>query len=87
MKSETGQADFTTPEMIIENGDQITAPAKIASALNRQYLQKIRKLVNDLPPPSIDPMDHYTKTIGENKSSFTFEQINMNELPSKNQRS
>ena len=44
MKNETGQAAFLAPHLIIENGTQKTFPQEMAASLNRQFLQKIRRI-------------------------------------------
>ena len=36
----TGQADFSSPQLIAENGVSKMSPQQIAQSLNRQFLQK-----------------------------------------------
>ena len=51
IKQETGQQNFETPHLIIEGTRHHTAPKEIASALNRQYIRGIKKIIAELPPP------------------------------------
>ena len=51
LKMESGQKKCSTPTLIIENNTHHTAPKQIAQALNRLYVQEIRKVVNEMPPP------------------------------------
>ena len=54
----------------------------MAEALNRQYLQKIRKIKSEMEESELDPLIHYKKIIGRDDLSFTFTQINMHQLRS-----
>ena len=53
VKTETGQTSNSSPQLIIKNGK-----------LNRQYLQKIRKILFEMEASEIDPLIHYKKVIG-----------------------
>ena len=78
IKKDTGQKKHETPEIIIEGGIHHTHPQKMAQALNRQYVTKIRKMVDSIPPTDTNPLQLYEKVIGDqtNSLSFTFQQIN-----------
>ena len=43
IKKETGQGKITSPQIIIENTQHHTGHSEIANALNRQYVQSIKK--------------------------------------------
>ena len=82
LKKETGQSKQSTPQIIIENGRQCTTQLEIASALNRQYIQKVRKTLNEMETSAVNPLTHYSKVIGRDDLSFTFEKISMAQLRS-----
>ena len=46
IKNETGQGKMSSPQIIIENTQHHTGHREITNALNRQYVQSIRKLLN-----------------------------------------
>ena len=82
MKKESGQSKFTSPQMIIEGDKIITKHSQMAATLNRQYLQKVRKIFNEIESTPVNPLDHYSKVVGESKLSFTFKQVSMAQLRS-----
>ena len=80
IKEETGQKEHTTPKLIVEGEAHHTSPQQIANAMNRQYIQKIRKVKSDMDPPRTNPMENYYKYLGQSELSFTFRPIAMSEL-------
>ena len=52
----------------------------MAQALNRQYISKIRNLVNSIPPTGTNPLTLYKKVIGDKSNTFTFKKINYSQL-------
>ena len=50
--------------------------------LNRQYVRKINKLIEQMDKSDIDPLTNYIQSIGPKggQLSFTFTQITMNDL-------
>ena len=80
MKRETGQGQFKSPQILTENGKCHTAPHKIAQSLNRQFIQRIRKLVDEMENCSTDPLVNYRKVIPSDLSTFTFQQVTMAQL-------
>ena len=53
----------------------------MAQALNKQYVQTVRKIRESMPPPQIDPLISYNKYLEPyNNLSFTFECISMSQL-------
>ena len=47
--------------------------------MNRQFISNIRKITENLPPPS-DPLIHYAKQFGQDDRHFTFQEITMSQL-------
>ena len=82
IKSETGQSVRSSPQLIVENGKQKTSHIEIVAALNRQYIQKINKILGEMETSNIDPLIHYKKVVGRDDMSFTLTQINMSQLRS-----
>ena len=81
-KKETGQKKMTTPNLIIEGQKHNTTPKEIAESMNRQYIQNIRKLIQNMPPQRTNPIENYIRHLGPNqdKLSFTFKNIAMSDL-------
>ena len=46
-------------EILIEGNKHHTQPQHIASALNRQYIKKIKKIINEIPYTQTNPLDLY----------------------------
>ena len=67
-------------ERIIENGSVKIGSKKVASAFNRYFITKVRKIREGLPPTNKDPMDDFAKFIKKPKKKLNFEQINMSQL-------
>ena len=82
MKDETGQSNHSSPQVVIEGDKHYTKHIDIANSLNRQYVRKINKLIENMEESDIDPLSNYTQSIGPKGESlsFTFTQINMNDL-------
>ena len=79
-KKLTGQSKFNSPQLIIEGKLHHTSPGNIASALNRQYIQKVRSVISNIPETNIDPLIHFEKAIGRVDRTLSFSQINMCDL-------
>ena len=52
----------------------------MASALNREYIQTVKKLITEMESTQVDPLDNYSKIIPQNLTTFTFTQISMHQL-------
>ena len=54
----------------------------MAESLNRQFIRKINKIIEDMDISEVDPFDHYSHLIGEKQSefSFTLTKIGMSKL-------
>ena len=69
------------PPSRILNGDKIeTPPQAIASTLNNAYIQKNKKIIENIPPTQTDPMTHYRKAIGHSHQRMFFKPITMSDL-------
>ena len=80
MKEETGQNQFTSPAIIVEGKNHNVSPRDIAKSLNRQYISKIRKVIQKIPETETNPLTLYDKVAGRPNGSFTFTQISMDQL-------
>ena len=81
-KKLTGQSKNSTPQVIIEGMVHHTKHLQMANALNRSYIQKIRKLTQNMQPTATNPLDSYRKSVGQVDHTFTFKQISLGELRS-----
>ena len=79
LKRETGQASFQSPQIIVEGSKHHTSHKAIADSLNRQYVRRVNKLIEEMGPP-LDPLISYSEYIGEIKSTLTFKKIAMSEM-------
>ena len=85
VKQETGQMNQTSPQIIIEGKTHFTNFGGMANSLNRQYIQRIRVLVNEMEMREqgtvpIDPLINFKKSIGPKKLSFTYKTVAMSQL-------
>ena len=69
-----------TPQNILEKGVNHTTPRAIANSLNRQFIQRINKLIQNMPNPIEDPMVNYKKLFGQVEHQLKFKTINMHQL-------
>ena len=53
----TGTDKFKTPKMIINDGETLYSPKKIAEALNEYYIENVDEIRNNFPEPSVDSME------------------------------
>ena len=82
VKKITGQTKNSTPQVIIEGMVHHTNHLQMANALNRSYIQKIRKLTQNMEPTRTNPLESYRKSVGQVDKTFTFKQISLGELRS-----
>ena len=54
-KSQVGMSKNTSPTNFILNGNKILNPQEMADIMMKTFENKTEKLINDLPPPTIDP--------------------------------
>ena len=80
IKEETGQSKFETPQVIIEGETQFSSPLQMAKSLNRQFIQGIRQITNNLPQAPVDPIIHYRKCLAQDQMTFSFAEIAMSQL-------
>ena len=80
IKSETGQQQQTSPEMIKEGEKCHLKPRDMANALNRMYIQSIRKTISEIPTTDTNPMDHYVQSLGPVDSRLNLSQLNMSDF-------
>ena len=58
LKNETGQLKHTTPQSILEGSKYHTGHQQMADSLNRQYIRKINKIIEEMEPSLSDPLIH-----------------------------
>ena len=80
IKKETGQFKFSTPQVIIEKSTHHTGQEAIAGALNRQYVQKVKTLTEEMESRGGDPMTNYKKIIPPGLSKLKIKTISMHQL-------
>ena len=80
IKTMTGQKKFMSPQIIIEGNKHHLSPGDMASALNREYIRKVKTVISQIPPINIDPLVHYRRAVGEVLHKMSFKQLGMNDL-------
>ena len=80
VKKMTGQKKFTSPQIIIEGNSHYMSPGSMAAALNRQYIQKVKSVISQIPETDIDPLVNFERVIGKVTHTLSFKQISMGEL-------
>ena len=79
-KKLTGQKKFNSPQLIIEGSKHHMSPKDMASGLNRLYIRKVRTVIEQIPPATVDPLTHYKQAIGKVEKTLSFQQLNMSQL-------
>ena len=69
-----------SPTTLVKNGQAITAPQKIANTLNTQILSKASSTIQKIPKTLVDPLDNYSKVIGDKTCSLQIQPISLSEL-------
>ena len=70
------------PTRILNDGEIVTDPAKIAEIMNEAYIKKPMDIVNEIPKTNKDPLINYKKLVEGKKQMLSFElkTINMEDL-------
>ena len=70
------------PTRILNDGEIVTDPAKIAEIMNKAYIRKPMDIVNEIPKTNKDPLINYKKLVEGKKQTLSFElkTINMEDL-------
>merc|ERR1712105_526436 len=72
---------FSQPDKMIENNEIKNGSKNVANILNRYYIQKVRKIREDLMNKNkSDPLIHYTNKIPEPDNKLGIKTINMSQL-------
>ena len=70
------------PTKILDEGEIVTDPTKIAEIMNKAYIQKPIDIVNKIPETNTDPLINYKKLVRDKNQKLEFElkTINMEDL-------
>ena len=79
-KEETGQTQHSSPNLIREGDNFFIKPRKIASSLYCQYLSTIRETINLITKTNTNPLDIYSKSLGQIDLKLDIQQIDMSDL-------
>ena len=69
-----------SPTILVKNGQAITAPQKIANTLNLQILEKASKTIQKIPKSQVDPLENYSKIMGDKTCTFSIKSISLTDL-------
>ena len=64
----------------MENDKFVNGSTNVTNVLNRFFIRKGKKIVENLNDNLIDPMKYYKKKVAQNVDKFRFQSINMSEL-------
>ena len=68
------------PAIIMYRGQTVTSPIQIANAINHSLLSKVATLVRELPAPTVNPIQNYSKLMNGKSCSFTIQPIGIIKL-------
>ena len=75
LKSIMGWKTNGTPTQLIDNGNVVNSPKELASTMNNYFIDKIKKLEANLPPPTGDPLEHLKKVMEGRQCEFSLKQV------------
>ena len=79
IKKVTGQKHHSPPSRIIDKGNIITSPRRIANIMNQEYTQIVKDTIDNIPKTNIDPIENFRKAIGNVENKLNFKQIAMHD--------
>ena len=65
-----------SPNKLFFEGNMLTRSEDIASALNKFFLDKVRKIKENLPLPTVDPLEKLKNLMVKRTSSFELQAVN-----------
>ena len=80
MKRETGQKKYSNPQVIVEGKYHYSTNKDITSSLNRQYIMKVKQLIQKMENIGADPLVNYRKVIPSDISTFSYKQVSIHQL-------
>ena len=68
------------PTRLFVNGEMLTSPARLATAMNNFFLEKVRQLRQRIPAPTIDPLGKLRESMQGRHCTFSFSPVNPEEV-------
>ena len=68
------------PTQLYINGQHVTSPKAIASAMNRFFIEKQRRIISEIPVVDTDPLTKLRERMEGREGSFTFKQVSEDEV-------
>ena len=75
VKSWLGWGTSGTPTQLFWEGKMVTSPSGLAATMNRFFLDKIRRLRNNIPLPTADPLKKLKEAMLGRQCSFTLKPV------------
>ena len=69
-----------SPSQLFHNGSFVEKPQEVAEAQNEYFLDKIRKIRNEMPPPVTDPLSVLRSILNGRTCSFSFRPVYPDEV-------
>ena len=69
-----------SPSKLIHEGKLVTSPSKIADIQNEFYINKVRKIRQELPHSNTDPLEILRQRLSGNTASFSFSAVHPDEV-------
>ena len=60
----------SSPTKLFHNGKLETSPKELTKIMNNYYIDKIKKIRNDLPPANADPLSKLKEMMKDKTSTF-----------------
>ena len=79
-KSALGWEKNLSPKVIIDQGNILTAPVKIANAINKGFIERNIKLHRSIPQTNTDPLENYAKITEGKNLRFRLKTIDARQL-------
>ena len=68
------------PTQLYIEGKHITSPKAIASEMNKFYIEKLKKIIADIPASDLDPLRKLKEMMEGNQDSFSFREVREEEV-------
>ena len=75
VKGWLGWGTSGTPTQLFWEGRMVTSPSGLASAMNRFFLDKVKRLRNGIPPPTGDPVSKLREALRFKNCTFNIKQV------------
>ena len=80
VKGWLGWGTSGTPTQLFWEGRMVTSPSGLASAMNKFFLDKVKKLRNGIPLPTSDPLSKFKEAMRGRECSFSIKPVQEDQI-------